>query len=63
MCLGLAWLSHYRSDWQHSVAAMYILLALGATSATLGRPARAALMPNSCLPTFPKRRRMERHHF
>ncbi len=43
--LGLAWLSYFHSEWRHSVAGMYLLLGLGAAGATLGRPARAALLP------------------
>lgn len=44
-CVGMAWVSYFHSTWEHSVAATYVLLGLGATGATLGRPARAALMP------------------
>lgn len=43
--MGLAWLSHFWSDWQYSVPAMYGLLGLGNAGATLGRPSRASLMP------------------
>lgn len=44
-CVGMAWLSQYRQSWHYSIPAMYILLGLGAVGGTLGRPARAALMP------------------
>jgi MFS family permease len=46
VCLvGLSMLSHYGHAWPHSIGAMYLLLSLSAAGATIGRPARAALMP------------------
>lgn len=52
--LGLAWVSWARSDWRYSTHAMYLLLGLGNAAATIGRPARASLLPSLVPPeVFP----------
>lgn len=43
--VGLGYLSHFHSEWKHSVKAMYVILAVNNACATFGRPARAALLP------------------
>lgn len=43
--LGLAAVSYFGSNWQHSLPSIYALLFLGNAGATFGRPARSALMP------------------
>src|SRR5262249_46222487 len=46
----LAFVAASRSDWAHSTTAIYALVAIGSVAATLGRPARAALMPQLVAP-------------